>query len=126
MLCAVALTSFGWTIILSTMQGKFDKADAAKNQASDELTEARLAVVGTSYDAASAHLAHVVVPTPPLRALESPVIPPLAASLPVVPSAAEAGAPVGGKGGSNGGVGVKAHAAVEPRLWELYCKERRA
>ena len=102
------------------MQGNFDKADADKRQASDELTEARLAVVGTSYDAVQAHLSQVVVPAAPALTLESPTIPALASSLKVVPSAAETGSPNGGSGG------VKAHAALEPRMWELYCKERRA
>lgn len=118
----VALTSFGWTIIFSTMQGNRANAD----KASDELKEAQLAVVGTSFDAAmadKAHLTHVVAPTPPVPVLGSPTIPALPASLEAVPSAAEA---VSRGSGASGGSGVKAHAALEPRLWELYCKERRA
>lgn len=106
---------------MSTMQGKFDRANSV--EASDELKEARLAGFGTSYDAAKAHHMPEVVPAPPVPVLASPTTPALPSSLEVVevvPLAAEA---VSGK---SGGSGVAAHAALEPRLWELYCKERRA
>lgn len=120
MLWPVALTSFGWTIIFSSMQGK---ADGTSKQASDELKEAQLAVVGTSYDAGKVGLSHVATPSPAARVLASPTVPALQTALEGVPAAAAAASPTSGK---SSGSDVKAHTALEPRLWDLYCKERRS
>lgn len=117
----MALTSFGWTIIFSAMQGR---ADAGSKEASDELREAQLAVVGTSYDAEKAGVSQVAVRKSAVRALESPAIPALPTSLEVAPTAAAAAAGPGSA--KSGGGDIKAHTALEPRLWDLYCKARRS
>lgn len=110
----VALVSFAWTIIFSTMQGNFDKKNATL--ASDELREAQLAVVGTSFDAGQAGGPDLAQP-PPIVKLEAPAVAALPLSLEV---AAPPAAAASGKGG-----GSKAHTALEPRMWDLYCEARR-
>ena len=97
------------------MQGNFDKKNATI--ASDELREAQLAVVGTSFDAGKAGGGPVVAQPPPVLTLDPPAIAALPLSLEVTASPAAAA--------SGKGDGSKAHTALEPRMWDLYCQARR-
>lgn len=89
------------------MQGNFDKARSESSLKDDEFREAQLAVVGTSFDTRSSH---AVASSIKASALES--------NLSTVPLSVAA--PAGETAAS-----VKAHAALEPRMWKLYCQTRK-
>ena len=95
------------------MQGNFDKALTHSSLPIDELREAQLAVVGTSFDADKYAISYPVMAAPSTPTLGVPPIPVLPQSLDVTPAV--------GSVNSN----VKAHAALEPRLWDLYCQARK-
>ena len=141
--------------MLFPTQGNFDKGTTGRAPLSDELKEAQLAVVGTSYDAVRP------VATPAVQTVTESTVPALvktaitAAPLPAdalaadaarVSAAFQAGSSTS-SASTDGTVpaasatvaeqfklseaerssssGIKAHSVLEPRLWSLYCQTRR-